>query len=167
LDYCQFLPEPEIGQGPVAAFWTGLSQIANNANFVRENISYANKDNITLNSQDNSSAHCSNPWIWLLACDLPRLEKAILQQWIAQLDKVPPHILAVVPRQEERWEPLCGFYRLEAIANLTEFIEGGGRSFQSWLADLPVRPLAVGKTEAEMLWNCNSREDLDKEWESR
>jgi molybdenum cofactor guanylyltransferase len=99
-------------------------------------------------------------WIWLLGCDLPRLQADVLQRWIEQLDRLPPDILALVPRCGDRWEPLCGFYRRSIASPLNAFVSGGGRSFQKWLPQLPVEPLSLSLDEVQMLHNCNRPEDI-------
>jgi molybdopterin-guanine dinucleotide biosynthesis protein A len=99
-------------------------------------------------------------WLLLLACDLPQLRSDILRRWTSRLEEVPRSRLAVVPRSGSRWEPLCGFYRREALESLQESIKTGGRSLQRWLSRVEAEPLAVGEAEAEMLFNCNRPEDL-------
>lgn len=107
-------------------------------------------------------AEITADWILLLACDLPLLEPEILQNWVSQLSHLPIDILAVVPRRAELWEPLCAFYRREALPNLYKFIQKGERSFQAWLQEIPVQAIPVGEKEARMLWNCNTPTDLQQ-----
>ncbi|ASC72162.1 putative molybdenum cofactor guanylyltransferase [Halomicronema hongdechloris C2206] len=99
----------------------------------------------------------STEWVLLLACDLPRLSEALLQQWASQLDQVSPQMLAWVPRTEQGWEPLCGFYRRGCLQSLQQFAAGGGRSFQRWLDQEAVQPLTL--PHAAVLWNCNTPQD--------
>ncbi|MFM9265964.1 molybdenum cofactor guanylyltransferase [Tychonema sp. BBK16] len=101
-------------------------------------------------------------WILLLACDLPLLDAQIIQHWVDRLTAVPPSTLAVVPYQNSRWEPLCGFYRQQSLSSLQSFIENGGRSFQVWLNQITVVPLSVGEREAVMLSNCNTIEEFEQ-----
>jgi molybdenum cofactor guanylyltransferase len=101
-------------------------------------------------------------WILLLACDLPLLDAGIIQNWTSQLTELPPSTLAIVPYQNNRWEPLCAFYRSQSLSNLQKFIEKGGRSFQTWLSQIPAIPLAVGEKEAVMLSNCNTPEEFEQ-----
>ncbi len=105
-------------------------------------------------------AQINAEWILLLACDLPKLQSSILQQWQQELATLPPEILALVPRSGERWEPMCGFYRKKARESLEAFIQQGGRSLQGWLNLIPVRSISLGQGEKEMLLNCNKPEDL-------
>ncbi|WP_373536190.1 molybdenum cofactor guanylyltransferase [Microcoleus sp.] len=101
-------------------------------------------------------------WILLLACDLPLLEPQIIQNWASQLTAIPQSTLAIVPYQNSRWEPLCGFYRQQSLASLQSFIEKGGRSFQKWLNQIQAIPLPVGEREAIMLSNCNTLEEFEQ-----
>ena len=101
-------------------------------------------------------------WILLLACDLPLLDVQIIQHWASHLTAVPPSTLAVVPYQNSRWEPLCGFYRQQSLSSLQSFIEKGGRSFQVWLNQIAVVPLSVGERESVMLSNCNTLEEFEQ-----
>jgi molybdopterin-guanine dinucleotide biosynthesis protein A len=95
-------------------------------------------------------------WILLLACDLPNLDGAILQDGRSQLNDLPASIQAMIPKTD-RWEPLCGFYRRSCEVFLDSFIAKGGRSFQNWLNQQEVQPFMVS---ASMLLNCNTPEDL-------
>lgn len=97
-------------------------------------------------------------WVLLLACDLPRLESAVLQQWITQLDQVPQEAIAYLSKQPAGWEPLCGFYRDRCLSSLQAFISQGGRSFQNWLAQETVAELPP--FDSQMLFNCNTPADL-------
>ncbi|HIK44106.1 MAG TPA: molybdenum cofactor guanylyltransferase [Leptolyngbyaceae cyanobacterium M65_K2018_010] len=103
----------------------------------------------------------STAWILLLACDMPRLRPDILHLWRQKLDSLPATTLALVPRQSEGWDPLCGFYRRSAQAALAAFIQAGGRSFQHWLAQTAAQAIDLAPTDpaTSMLWNCNTPED--------
>ncbi len=99
-------------------------------------------------------------WVLLLACDLPRLQVKVLQDWVMGLGKTPPDAIALLPRHPKGWEPLCGFYRRQCLPILTQYIDQGGRSFQHWLAQHPVQELPVSDTQ--VLFNCNTPADLDE-----
>ncbi|WP_013323285.1 molybdenum cofactor guanylyltransferase [Gloeothece verrucosa] len=99
-------------------------------------------------------------WVLLLACDLPYLSASQLQQWSQSLYTVTEDMMAVLPRRNNRWEPLCGFYRCSCLALLNEFIRQGGRSFQDWLGRQSVQELLV--SDPNVLFNCNTPEDLAK-----
>ncbi|MCG6137426.1 MAG: molybdenum cofactor guanylyltransferase [Nostoc sp. LLA-1] len=96
-------------------------------------------------------------WVLLLACDLPRLQAGVLQSWAAELDHVEDEPIAALVHHTQGWEPLCGFYRRRCLPLLLEFINQGGRSFQKWLYQHPVKVLPL--PASEMLFNCNTPED--------
>ena len=109
----------------------------------------------------------SNPaevdWIWLLGCDLPCLNGAILQGWVDNLENHFSKQLVAVPRSQAGWEPLCGFYRPQVLPPLHEFIAQGGRSFQNWLDRVPHVQIPLGEAEEAMLYNCNSLGEGNRE----
>lgn len=98
-------------------------------------------------------------WVLLLACDLPQLHAAVLQDWVLGLENVAEDAIALLPRHTKGWEPLCGFYRRQCLPLLAEFIDEGGRSFQRWLARCPVQELPLSDTR--MLFNCNTPAELE------
>jgi molybdopterin-guanine dinucleotide biosynthesis protein A len=100
------------------------------------------------------------PWIFLLACDMPQLDKIVLGQWMQTL--AATEAFAQVPYYQNRWEPLCGFYRVDSLPCLKVFLaEHGDRaSFQKWLQILGAMPLDVDGAIAPMLYNCNTPQDL-------
>lgn len=137
----RFLTEYPTGEGALVAFSQGLLQISQNSD---------------IKALD---------WVLLLACDLPKLQVNILQQWIQNLENIPQEVLAVVPKQEVNsqdfyWESLCAFYRPAMLSQLLKFIEKGGRSFQTFLETIPVQPLTLNSVSQEMLLNCNTPQDL-------
>lgn len=136
----QLLPEQTRGQGPLQAFAEGL---------------------LHLSSTSISSTSIDPPdWILLLACDLPDLNPQILQEWSQDLSYLPNHHLAFVPKHSDYWDPLCGFYRPQVLADLQLFIQNGGRSFQDWLCQIPVKPIAVTAEIKSMVRNCNTPQDF-------
>jgi molybdopterin-guanine dinucleotide biosynthesis protein A len=100
----------------------------------------------------------STDWVLLLACDLPKLKVEVLQAWTDRLADVPKEAIATLPKNPKGWEPLCGFYRCSCLPSLNEFLAGGGRSFQDWLARHLVVEIPI--SDREMLFNCNTPDDL-------
>ncbi|PSO75269.1 MAG: molybdenum cofactor guanylyltransferase [Cyanobacteria bacterium QH_3_48_40] len=103
-------------------------------------------------------AHLQADWVLLLACDLPWLHQAEVQEWMGNLTEVSEEVIAFLPRGSKGWEPLCGFYRRECLPLLNDFINRGGRSFQRWLSQHLVQELPVSDTQ--VLFNCNTPEEL-------
>ncbi len=100
--------------------------------------------------------HLNTDWVLLLACDLPRINGAVLQQWSQQLATTTA--TAVLPQGNKGWEPLCGFYRRDCQVRLRAAIAQGTRSFQQWLAQETVQALQID--DPAVLWNCNTPQDL-------
>jgi molybdenum cofactor guanylyltransferase len=103
-------------------------------------------------------AHIQTEWVLLLACDLPKIKASTLRSWAEALKDLPPSVMALVSRQQKGWEPLCAFYRRASLDPLQQFLDEGGRSFQSWLSQLCVQEIALA--DEEMLFNCNTPEDV-------
>ncbi|MEO0769925.1 MAG: molybdenum cofactor guanylyltransferase [Cyanobacteria bacterium J06649_4] len=114
---------------------------------------------------------CST-WCLLLPCDMPNLDSAVLQdwwQWIEQHDKTSQNRrlwdeggtpLASLAIGKKGWEPLCGFYHRSCTSSLIQHVGSGQRSFQSWLATIPVA--AYTSAPPSMFLNCNRPSDLPK-----
>jgi molybdopterin-guanine dinucleotide biosynthesis protein A len=103
-------------------------------------------------------AQVQTNWVLLLACDLPRLQVEVLQNWAVGLDSVAEEVVALLTHHAKGWNPLCGFYRRSCLPALTDYINQGGRSFQHWLAQHPVQLLPL--PDAQMLFNCNTPADF-------
>jgi molybdenum cofactor guanylyltransferase len=101
------------------------------------------------------------PWVLLLACDLPFLERGMVEQWRSALKDLPSSAMAYLPRGIKGWEPLCGFYRLGCLSHLKGFLDQAeGRSFQAWLGTIWVAELPLCNTK--VLFNCNTPTDLEQ-----
>ena len=102
--------------------------------------------------------HVKQEWVLLLACDLPLLKTSVVKQWCQYLPTVPSSAIALLPSSSKGWDPLCGFYRRSCLSSLKIYLEGGGRSFQSWLSNHIVQELPI--RDRQILFNCNTLEDL-------
>lgn len=135
-------------------------------------------------------------WVLVLACDMPNLSAAVLATWRDELANLEPQCLAYLPRQQQRWEPLCGFYRLAALDSLAQYADTGGRwsttgprgpSLQGWLNQQAIPEQILGSRrfpflegrrlyasriapipdiDTAMLTNVNTPSDL-AEWQSK
>ena len=102
----------------------------------------------------------STEWVLLLACDLPRLKGEVLQQSTARLEQVSETAIALVPKSQKGWEPLCGFYRRTCLTSLENYLGQGKRSFQGWLDAENVEELQI--SDRNVLTNCNTPEELSQ-----
>ncbi|MEA5450289.1 molybdenum cofactor guanylyltransferase [Leptolyngbya sp. CCNP1308] len=128
-------------------------------------------------------------WVLALACDMPNLSAAVLGTWRDELPSLAPHYLAYLPTRQQRWEPLCGFYRIAALASLEQYANTGerrGPSLQGWLNQQAIpgqisvssrfpflgcrslyasRIAPIPQVNEAMLTNVNTPEDL-AEWQN-
>ncbi|MGF1542713.1 MAG: molybdenum cofactor guanylyltransferase [Pleurocapsa sp.] len=96
-------------------------------------------------------------WVLLLACDLPLLRSFHVKFWYKYLETVLPTQIALLPRNSQGWEPLCGFYRRSCLPLLENYVARGGQSFQNFLAQYAIAELPV--SDRSCLFNCNTPED--------
>ncbi|MBD2230325.1 molybdenum cofactor guanylyltransferase [Phormidium tenue] len=101
-------------------------------------------------------------WVLALACDMPNLSAAVLATWRNQLDNLEPQYLAYLPKRQQRWEPLCGFYRVSALDALEQYANTGRRSLQAWLNQQAIAP--IPNIDEAMFANVNTPSDL-AEWQ--
>lgn len=97
-------------------------------------------------------------WVLALACDLPNLSEMALREWGSHLADLPPSVVAYVPQIQDRWEPLCGFYRIACGASWRAYLESGRRSFQGWLNQSSVA--AIPRVDPAWLVNLNTPKDV-------
>lgn len=102
----------------------------------------------------------SPAWVLALACDMPNLSAAVLATWRDELDYLEPSYLAYLPKHQQRWEPLCGFYRVTALESLKQYADTGRRSLQAWLNQQAIAP--IPDIDEAMLANVNTPGDLAK-----
>lgn len=157
---CDLLLEDEP-LGPLVAFAKGLRQLR------------GPEDGLGHGLEDGQAER----WVLLLACDLPLLTQADLEQAIAQLPSLPSEADAYLPpalstalsaaqtspsaaRKPVNWEPLCGFYRQRCFTPLQASVAQGTRSFQHWLQELTIAPLEHW-SHAHLL-NCNRPQDWEQ-----
>ena len=93
-------------------------------------------------------------WLLVLACDMPALSSTALQTWQQQLNRRDKDEIAALPKHNNRWEPLCGFYHSCCMPKLQQAIKNNVRSFQQWLANERIMTLSV--TNSNVLRNCNT-----------
>jgi molybdopterin-guanine dinucleotide biosynthesis protein A len=103
-------------------------------------------------------AQVKTEWCLLLACDLPKLTKVELDNWLNHWRELNQEVMALLPKNSKGWDPLAGFYRSSSLPLLEEYIAQGGRSFQSWLSHQAVAELPL--TNPQALFNCNTKQDL-------
>ncbi len=119
--------------------------------------------------------YLSTDWCLLLACDLPRLDVAVLQRWwvwiLAQSvlgwssltcssSAQPQPMASLAPictGGRSGWEPLCGYYHRSCLPSLNQQQSADSRAFQPWLSELCIA--RYDNVPSQMLCNCNTPAD--------
>jgi len=113
-----------------------------------------------------AAAYARSTWIFVTACDLPRLNVQFLRVMVAQ---VSDGIDAVVARQaDDRLQPLCAVYRSAKVLPLLESYLDSGIALPALriiLREMSVRVVdpdeySAGKGEPDPLCNLNSAANL-------
>ena len=128
-----------------------------NCQLISEKLRSNQKSNSPLIGFIQGISYVKTEWILLLACDLPKLDSSLVKQWMLDLPTVLPAEIAFLPRYEDKWEPLCGFYRRSCLPLLKAYIETGNNSFQDFLARYPIKELKL--LDRSCLFNCNTPQD--------
>jgi len=138
LSGCRWIGDPNPGAGPLVALCGAIDDLA--------------------------ARSVPHDWLLLLACDLPSLDRDRLADLCDRAASRPRSTLAIAPRTDRGWEPLCALYRPAARASLADFLAAGGRSFQAWLTKLAaieaIEAVEVAAADRAWLRNCNTPEDL-------
>ena len=134
------------------------SLIPQGCQFLQEIQLQENQSSGPLIAFSQALSHVQTDWILLLAQDLPYLTSEILQEWSRNLKFVAPEAIAFLPRSKKGWEPLSGFYRVDCLPLLNNYINKGGKSFQGFLNQHLIEELSIG--DRTLLFNCNTPEDL-------
>lgn len=109
--------------------------------------------------------YLKSDWVLLLACDLPYINREILEIWIQQLSAIVDlhqqkgvaSLSAFLAPNEKGWECLAGFYRSTCIHSLKTYLTTGKKSFQEWLSKEKVIPMPVENNH--IFFNCNTPQD--------
>jgi molybdenum cofactor guanylyltransferase len=82
----------------------------------------------------------SNPWVFVLACDMPFVNADWLAWLFERAISAPPDSFdALVPATVNGLEPLCAIYRSDCHAVLTKAMEQGVRKVMNGLALLKIQ----------------------------
>jgi molybdopterin-guanine dinucleotide biosynthesis protein A len=107
-------------------------------------------------------AHAQQPWVAIVACDLPFVTAELFTYLAACRDQ----FAAVVPAQADgRWQPLCALYaRQPCLVEVEKLIASGERRPRALLQRVPTRrveahELAHLANASSLLLNINTPED--------
>lgn len=103
-------------------------------------------------------AHGKNPWMFVVATDMPLVSPEFIRQMLGQpLEGAQ----AVVPRDKGRIHPLCGLYHKSALPALEKLLVRGEHRVRGLLEELSVRYVDLEMTgmDACVLENVNTPEE--------
>lgn len=107
-------------------------------------------------------SHAATPYIFVAACDMPRLNRALITHLCTLADGYD----AVIPMTARGWEPLHGVYSRSVLPTISAALADGKHKLQMVLSGLKVREvgeaemLAVSETARESFRNINTVDDL-------
>lgn len=97
-----------------------------------------------------------SPLLLMVPCDLPRLPQDLAQRLTIALRGAPLANIAYA-RCAGQEHYLCALLRTAALANLTPFLDSGGRAVRDWFATQRAIPVAF--TDAGAFININRLEN--------
>lgn len=102
--------------------------------------------------------------VFVLACDLPRVEAPLVRWIVAAAAAGAPETLVWYPTLGEDRQPLCALWRAGALAAIERRLDAGRRGVLELLDALPTAALALGPElelyRDDLLWNVNRPRDL-------
>jgi molybdopterin-guanine dinucleotide biosynthesis protein A len=105
-------------------------------------------------------SHCGARDAIAVACDMPRVEAAVLQRLV----EAPRDAAVLAPREAQRgkWQPLFARYDAKRVLPaLQRALAAGERSFQALFARVPVKQLLLSEDEQRTLVDWDRPEDVE------
>ncbi len=128
-----------------------------------------NKSNFPLMGFFQGLQQVTTKWVLLLACDLPNINSQTIISWYPYITQAPEDAIAILPHDLKGWQPLCGFYRLNCLTSLQNYLDNGGKSFQAWLNQslvIKIKKSTLNKSkkyqDESIFFNCNTPKDWQK-----
>jgi molybdopterin-guanine dinucleotide biosynthesis protein A len=97
----------------------------------------------------------ARPWVFVVACDLPRLHVAVLHSMIAAARSHPE--ADVVVAQTSAIEPTCALWNVASAARVRTMFDGGERALHAVIERVDAVRVAV---DPGALRNINTPDDL-------
>lgn len=99
---------------------------------------------------------CATPLLVTAPCDSPRLPTDLVARLRDGLEREGAQL--AVPRCDGRLHPVFALMRHEVLANLTDYLAGGGREMTAWCRQLPLA--IVDFPDADAFANINTPMEL-------
>ena len=112
-----------------------------------------------LNGIVTALEHNQNDWIFAIACDLPFVKTSSIN---GLYDNIKLSTQVVLPKVNDRFQPLCAFYHKSVLTNFNVAIEKGNYSLIKLLDKIEVKKIIISPENEEQFLNINYPEDLAK-----
>lgn len=112
-----------------------------------------------LNGIITSLEHSQNDWIFVTACDLPFIKPSSINYLF---DKIGLNDQIVLPKINNRLQPLCAFYNKSVLIHFKKAITLGNYSLKLSFDKLLVNEVHFNKKHEDQFMNINHPEDLVK-----
>jgi molybdopterin-guanine dinucleotide biosynthesis protein A len=108
--------------------------------------------------------HCAQDYILVSASDMPFPSNTLAEKLFDLC--LAEDAQAAIPQWNGRLHPLFAVYRKDCLANLTSYLDGGGRKVMDWLQMLDITILTEIQIkqldpQGTALFNMNHREDYE------
>jgi molybdopterin-guanine dinucleotide biosynthesis protein A len=104
--------------------------------------------------------YAGDRWALLLACDMPRLDTAVLTRMLPHVASDADAVVYCIQNQPDLYHACCALYHPRALPVATDELDNGKGSLQRMLARLRKIVLQPSAQEARQLTNLNRPEDL-------
>src|SRR5579862_4903187 len=96
----------------------------------------------------------SHEFVFVVSCDLPRFETAVVDLLLARIGSQD----AAIPIVGDRAQPLCALYRAQSLTIAGSLVQSGERRVMSWVGRLDL--VLVPEIEPAWVANVNTPEEL-------
>ena len=103
--------------------------------------------------------HSKDDWIFVVACDLPFIKASTINYLF---DQIGLNEQIVLPKINDRLQPLCAFYNKSVLSHFKKAITLGNYSLMLSFDKLLVNEVTVDNKYKDQFLNINYPEDLDK-----
>jgi molybdopterin-guanine dinucleotide biosynthesis protein A len=99
--------------------------------------------------------HSKFPWIFVIACDLPLIDDAVIK--VLQ-DAWTTNTQIILPEVDGYRQYMCGFYHKNVLPLFEEKLASGERAIHRIIQDIPYSTVTIADTTA--FTNVNTKADL-------
>ena len=96
-------------------------------------------------------------WVFVVAADMPFIDRRLVA---AIIDGVGPDVSAVVPRLDDKYEPLHAAYRCDLVPRIDRLVAGNERKVTRLLDGISVRWVPIDPGDLRHFKNINRPEDV-------